>query len=128
MELICRRCDRPVRVSAANYEIFERMHYMCFHYEFEHGGTDPDTECGAGGCPSASLSGGRSRVIETARSLSADAASGAPWANAEVHEYLDALAAWLADADGFYLNQERVSPGNGWEVVNDALQAATDYE
>jgi hypothetical protein len=29
------------------------MHYVCFHYEFEHGDLDVDEECGAGGCPSA---------------------------------------------------------------------------
>jgi hypothetical protein len=27
------------------------MHYVCFHYEFEHD-TDVDNECEAGGCPS----------------------------------------------------------------------------
>lgn len=48
--LTCRRCRRPVVASAADYEIFEQMHYVCFHYEFEHEG-DPDVECGAGGCP-----------------------------------------------------------------------------
>lgn len=26
------------------------MHYVCFHYEFEHSG-DPDVEYRAGGCP-----------------------------------------------------------------------------
>jgi len=28
------------------------MHYVCFHYEFEHDPFDPDEECKAGGCPS----------------------------------------------------------------------------
>jgi hypothetical protein len=32
----CRRCGRPVRVYRDSYEVFERMHYVCFHYEFEH--------------------------------------------------------------------------------------------
>lgn len=27
------------------------MHYVCFHYQFEHDG-DPDVECLSGGCPS----------------------------------------------------------------------------
>jgi hypothetical protein len=31
------------------------MHYVCFHYEFEHEPVDPDEECGAGGCPSAAV-------------------------------------------------------------------------
>ena len=51
--LACVRCGREVRVNRDSYEIFERMHYVCFHYEFEHAGFDPDEECDAGGCPSA---------------------------------------------------------------------------
>jgi hypothetical protein len=49
---VCIRCDREVRVSWEQLELFERMHYVCFHYEFEHDPFDPDKECGAGGCPS----------------------------------------------------------------------------
>ena len=52
---LCRRCDRPVTVEADRYEVFEQMHYVCFHYEFEHDPTDPDEECEAGGCPSAAV-------------------------------------------------------------------------
>ncbi len=47
---ICRRCDLPV--ASPDYETFERMHYVCFHYEFKHGDVDVDRECTAGGCPS----------------------------------------------------------------------------
>jgi hypothetical protein len=104
------------------------MHYSCFHYEFEHGEFDVDEECSAGGCPSASLAGGRDRVIATARELAVESAAGAPWANADLHCYLEAFAAWLADADGYYVNHTVVPPGNGWEVINDALRAATVYE
>jgi len=32
----CRRCNRPVVREANNFEVFERMHWSCFHYEFEH--------------------------------------------------------------------------------------------
>ncbi|XVV07177.1 hypothetical protein ACQPW3_18030 [Actinosynnema sp. CA-248983] len=35
---------RPVWV---NYELFERMRYVCFHYQFEHLDADPDGDCGA---------------------------------------------------------------------------------
>ena len=115
-------------MSAQQYEVFERMHYVCFHYEFEHLDRDVDEDCGAGGCPSTSLSGGRDAVIAMAQELAAEAASGAPWPNAELHEYLDALAGWLKDSDGYYLNRTIVPPGNGWEVVRDALRAATVYE
>lgn len=104
------------------------MHYVCFHYEFEHGDTDVDAECSAGGCPSASLSGGRDKVIATVRELAVDAAGDAPWVNATLHEYLDALAGWLADSGGYYNSRDRVPPGSGWEVMNDALRAATQYK
>ncbi|MGX7678692.1 hypothetical protein ACSMXN_18405 [Jatrophihabitans sp. DSM 45814] len=51
----CKRCGRPVRVNADRYDVFEGMHYVCFHYEFEHDPADPDEECNAGGCPSFKL-------------------------------------------------------------------------
>ena len=55
-ELTCAPCGRPIRVNRDSFEIFERMHYVCFHYEFEHDPLDPDEECDAGGCPSSWLS------------------------------------------------------------------------
>src|SRR5262249_13748167 len=51
----CQRCRRPVEVSRDQYDVFEQMHYVCFHYEHEHDPVDPDEECGAGGCPSESI-------------------------------------------------------------------------
>ena len=117
-----------MNTSAAQFDVFEQMHYVCFHYEFEHGEYDVDDECSAGGCPSASLAGGRDQVIATAKELAEEAAMDAPWANTTLHAYLEAFAAWLEDADGYYLNRSVVPPGNGWEVVNDALRAATAYE
>jgi hypothetical protein len=128
MDGTCRRCHRPVRSNAAHYETFERMHYVCFHYEFEHGDIDVDDECRSAGCPSASLAGGRLDVIDTARQLAAEAASDAPWRNAATHEFLEAFASWLAESDGFYLAANRVPPGNGWDMVRDALRAATSFE
>ena len=38
--------------SREHYDTFEQMHYVCFHYEFEHDPADVDSECTAGGCPS----------------------------------------------------------------------------
>lgn len=48
---ICVRCKEPVRVNKDLYEVFERMHYLCFHLEFEHGNYDPDEFCHVPGCP-----------------------------------------------------------------------------
>lgn len=95
---------------------------------FEHDPADPDEECQAGGCPSASLAGGRDHVIETAAELALETAQGAPWANDALPSYLEAFSAWLADSGGSHANQRRVPAGNGWEVVADALRAATVYE
>lgn len=55
-ELTCARCGQEVRVNRDSFEVFEHMHYVCFHYEFEHMGFDPDEECDAGGCPSSVFS------------------------------------------------------------------------
>ena len=49
-ELICRRCAKPVVVHRENYVVFEGMHWLCFHLEFEHAG-DPDEACGDVSCP-----------------------------------------------------------------------------
>jgi len=32
--------------------VFERMHWVCFHYEFEHGDFDVDAACRDSSCPS----------------------------------------------------------------------------
>lgn len=47
---ICRRCNGPVIVNAERYDVFEQMHWLCFHLEFEHEG-DPDKACGDPSCP-----------------------------------------------------------------------------
>ncbi|KZM79799.1 hypothetical protein [Cellulosimicrobium sp. I38E] len=130
MERPCRRCHRSVTVGAADYDTFEQMHYICFHYEFEHRDVDVDESCGLAGCPSTARGSGKHAVIATARTLAVAAAAGEPWANPTLHQYLEALAGWLDDSDGYYFNVRgrRVPPQDGWEVFNDALQAATNYE
>jgi hypothetical protein len=47
---LCKRCGKPVTVHAAEFDVFEQMHWLCFHLEFEHEG-DPDTPCGDPSCP-----------------------------------------------------------------------------
>jgi hypothetical protein len=47
---LCQRCNEPVIVNADSYEVFEKMHWLCFHLEFEHD-TDPDQACGDPDCP-----------------------------------------------------------------------------
>ena len=53
--LTCTECGGEVLVSAKWFDTFERMHWTCFHYVFEHGDFDRDEECVAGSCPSAAV-------------------------------------------------------------------------
>jgi hypothetical protein len=48
---LCVRCGLPVVVNRDWYDVFERMHFLCFHMEFEHGDHDPDEGCDVPGCP-----------------------------------------------------------------------------
>lgn len=129
-DLVCRRCGRPVRIGRGNYEVFEGMHFVCFHYEFEHDPADPDDDCGAAGCPSAPAVRHKDRLTAVVRGLVADWAGGPPanWENVTVPDYLEALASWLEDCDGYYANRGVAVPGNGWEVAAAAVQAAAVYE
>ena len=47
---ICVKCNKPVVENAEQYEVFEKMHWLCFHLEFEHEG-DPDIPCDDVSCP-----------------------------------------------------------------------------
>lgn len=46
----CRRCAKPVVVNRDRYSVFEGMHWLCFHLEFEHA-SDPDEPCADPSCP-----------------------------------------------------------------------------
>jgi hypothetical protein len=49
---ICKRCGRKITVNPAlSADVFEGMHWLCFHLEFEHGVTDPDLPCSDYSCP-----------------------------------------------------------------------------
>lgn len=47
---LCARCNKPVEENAESYDVFEQMHWLCFHLEFEHEG-DPDRACDDVSCP-----------------------------------------------------------------------------
>jgi hypothetical protein len=106
------------------------MHFVCFHYEFEHDPTDPDQDCGVPGCPSAPAVSHKQRLVAAARELLQDWSAGPPanWENVTVPDFLGALAAWLDDCDGYYSSRGLAVPWNGWEVAESALRAATVYE
>ncbi|MGW8972685.1 DUF7660 family protein [Streptomyces platensis] len=51
------------------------------------------------------------------------------WDNADLGDFLEALAAWIDDAAGWYRNTGRELPDNGdWAFFARALSAATVYE
>ncbi|MFF9166474.1 MULTISPECIES: hypothetical protein [unclassified Streptomyces] len=57
------------------------------------------------------------------------AEDGGSWENADLRSFLEALAAWVDDADGWYRNTGRELPSAGdWTFFARALQAATMYE
>ncbi|ULR48552.1 DUF7660 family protein [Streptomyces deccanensis] len=57
------------------------------------------------------------------------AEDGGSWENADLASFLEALAAWIDDADGWYSNAGGELPGSGdWTFFARALQGATIYE
>lgn len=72
----------------------------------------------------------RDAVVATVRDLLAAWSEGPPatWENVSLPRYLEAMAGWLQDCEGYYANQGLPFPEDGWEVMRDALQAATVYE
>lgn len=51
MSKICRFCGKPVTVNEDYYDVFEGMHWLCFHLNFEHGEYDYDEPCDDPSCP-----------------------------------------------------------------------------
>jgi hypothetical protein len=49
-EKICRRCNQPVVENSDQFDIFEQMHWLCFHLVFEHQ-ADRDVACDDPSCP-----------------------------------------------------------------------------
>ena len=47
---ICKSCGKPVVVFKEDYDIFEQMHWICFHLKYEHGDYDPDEPCDDPSC------------------------------------------------------------------------------
>jgi hypothetical protein len=51
------------------------------------------------------------------------------WENLDLRSYLDALAAWVEDMDGYYQNKgEPVPEQPSWKVLGNILLAAKFYE
>ncbi|MEY4591066.1 MAG: hypothetical protein RL497_3142 [Pseudomonadota bacterium] len=53
----------------------------------------------------------------------------ANWENQDLPSFLEAIAAWSKDMDGFYANQGRAIPKDiNWKVFAEILYAARVYE
>jgi hypothetical protein len=51
------------------------------------------------------------------------------WQNRDLHSYLEAMAAWVEDMDGYYRNRGEVAPDQPtWKTLAQILQAAKVYE
>lgn len=51
------------------------------------------------------------------------------WENVSLADYLDAMAAWMEDMDGYYKNTGQPIPEQAsWKTLADILFAATMYE
>jgi len=51
------------------------------------------------------------------------------WENNTIESFLDALAGWVEDMDGAYLNWNKEMPQDiNWSILAKMLDAATDYE
>ncbi|MEU5707116.1 DUF7660 family protein [Streptomyces flaveolus] len=74
--------------------------------------------------------GSREDLAAFVRSLHhSHAEEGSSWENADLPSFLEALAAWIDDAEGWYSNTGReLPPGGDWTFFARALQAATVYE
>jgi hypothetical protein len=49
--LKCRRCGKEIsKFKNEAAQIFEGMHWLCFHFEYEHEG-EPDEPCADFSCP-----------------------------------------------------------------------------
>jgi hypothetical protein len=50
------------------------------------------------------------------------------WENPTLERFLEALSTWVADMDGYYLNQNKPVPEQAdWKVVADMFVAARVY-
>jgi hypothetical protein len=51
MANFCKSCGSELEGPLEAYDAFEGMHWLCFHYAFEHYSNDPDVPCQNRHCP-----------------------------------------------------------------------------
>jgi hypothetical protein len=72
----------------------------------------------------------RNDLVNFLRQLSASYVNDpASWENNDLQSFLEALAAWVADMDGYYLNRNQPIPETPeWKTLAEILLAARHYE
>jgi hypothetical protein len=72
----------------------------------------------------------RADLVEFIRELAIDLLDQPDvWENASLESYLEALAAWTQDMDGYMANAGRTTPAEpSWRVFGEMLIAARIYE
>ncbi|ELQ5997507.1 hypothetical protein ACP6PU_004047 [Cronobacter dublinensis] len=73
----------------------------------------------------------REDLIELIEFLSSDAKGNlSEWENKDLPSYFEAMASWIEDMDGYYLNKNLPVPDDNvnWAFIADILRAAKVYE
>ena len=51
------------------------------------------------------------------------------WENVDLPSFLEAMAAWIEDMDGYYQNKGEQMPNQpSWKTIGEILKASTTYE
>ena len=67
------------------------------------------------------------KFVETLASESSSASKN--WENKDLSSFLEAMAAWIEDMDGYYQNKGEPMPNQpSWKTIGEILKAATMYE
>jgi len=70
----------------------------------------------------------RAKLAEFIRGLAIEASRGG-FENSTLESFLESLAGWTADMDGYFANQGLDTPSQpDWELVANMLRAPTIYE
>ena len=69
-------------------------------------------------------------LVKFVESLAKEASTASKdWENEDLPSFLEAMAAWIEDMDGYYKNRGEPIPSQpSWKTIGEILKAATIYE
>ncbi len=72
----------------------------------------------------------REDLVKFVEALSNESSSASKnWENKDLPSFLEAMAAWIEDMDGYYQNKGESMPSQpSWKTIGEILKAATMYE